>query len=187
MLTMFSLKRPRKQKSEVLNKVKIIKADITTLDIEAIVNSAFEDLLGGDGVDGAIHEAAGPLLREECRTLNGCEIGMARITNGYRLPAKYVIHTVGPVWEGGHKKEAELLASCYLQSLALADLHSIKTIAFPSISTGVFCYPIEKATPIAFKSVIDYLNGNSQINEVTFVTFSDKAFNTYIEHFKNIK
>lgn len=176
-----------KHNPNVLEKVKITKADITTLEADAIVNSAFEDLLGGDGVDGAIHEAAGPLLLEACRELKGCEIGKAKITSAFRLPARYVIHTVGPVWEGGHNRESELLASCYKESLAIANAYRIKKIAFPAISTGVFGYPIEKATPIAFKSVIDYLQENSQIEEVTFVTFSEKDFNTYTKHYRYIQ
>jgi len=163
----------------IKDKIKIVKADITTLDIEAIVNSAFEDLLGGDGVDGAIHEAAGPLLLEECKTLNGCEIGKAKITKGYRLKAKYVIHTVGPHWQGGSKDEAKLLSSCYKESLILASKHGIKTIAFPSISTGAFGYPIEMAAPIALRTVFDYLGKHKEVEKLIFVVFSDNDFGAY--------
>lgn len=159
--------------SEILNRLKIIKDDITSLNVQAIVNSANQDLLGGSGVDGAIHKAAGPQLLEECRLLKGCKVGQAKITKGYNLPAKYVIHTVGPIWEGGNNNEEKMLASCYLETMKLASNHNIKTIAFPSISTGVFGFPIEKASAIALRAVCQYLSQNNGIEKVYFVTFSD--------------
>jgi O-acetyl-ADP-ribose deacetylase (regulator of RNase III) len=153
----------------------VVQGDITKQKIEAIVNAANERLLGGGGVDGAIHRAAGPELKEECRKIGGCPTGEARITKGYRLPARHVIHTVGPVWHGGAKGEPEQLAACYRNSLELAVDNGIATIAFPGISTGVYGYPLEAATRLAMTTVRDCLAGMPSIEEVRFVTFGEQA------------
>ena len=153
-------------------RIQLIQADITTLEVDALVNAANESLLGGGGVDGAIHRAAGPELLEECRTLGGCSTGQAKITNGYNLKAKFVIHTVGPVWRDGTNGEPQLLTSCYRSCLQLAVENQIQTIAFPSISTGVYGYPIQQASQIAVREVRDFLVKNSLINQVSIVCFS---------------
>ena len=160
-------------------KLTIHRGDITKLRVDAIVNAANSSLLGGGGVDGAIHRAAGPEMLAECRTLGGCRTGEAKATKGYNLPAQYVIHTVGPVWHGGKAHEAELLADCYNNSLILARSLQVKTIAFPAISCGIYGYPIEKAATIAVKSVKAYIRSNPHFNQVIFVCFDDDDERTY--------
>ena len=162
-----------------MEKIELLQGDITKLKVDAIVNAANKSLLGGGGVDGAIHRAAGPELLEETKTLNGCRTGEAKITGGYKLPAKYVIHTVGPVWKGGNKKEAELLANAYSNSLKVASRHGLQTIAFPNISTGVYGFPKEKAADIAISTVLDFLKGHNGIQKVWFVCFDQENYEIY--------
>lgn len=166
------------------DRIEIIKGDITKLKMDAIVNAANSSLLGGGGVDGAIHRAAGPKLLGECRGLGGCNTGEAKITKGYNLPAKYVIHTVGPVWRGGNNNEDELLRNAYQNSLKVAKENNLKTIAFPGISTGVYSFPIERAADIAIDTVKDFLEKDDTVEKVIFVQFSDKAYDLYEEKLK---
>ena len=162
-----------------MSKIIIIKSNIVVLNVGAIVNAANKSLLGGGGVDGAIHRAAGPELLAECKTLGGCETGEAKLTRGYQLPAKYVIHTVGPIWHGGSHHEAELLANCYKNSLALAVTKKLKTIAFPAISCGAYGYPIETACAIAYRSVADFLKQDTTLEKVYLTCFSDDIYQAY--------
>ena len=175
-------------------RIKVIQADITQLQVDAIVNAANNSLLGGGGVDGAIHRAAGEQLLAECRQLDGCETGEAKITKGYNLPAKWVIHTVGPVWQGGDasgnakrvRNEDELLASCYRNSLALAEQYQIKTIAFPAISTGVYGFPVARAAQIAASEIQAFLETNNWVEQVILVCFSQTAYERYLTAVKQI-
>jgi O-acetyl-ADP-ribose deacetylase (regulator of RNase III) len=160
-------------------KISIVKGDITTLKVDAVVNAANTTLLGGGGVDGAIHYAAGPELLEECCRLNGCPTGEARITRGYRLPARWVIHTVGPVWRGGTRNEAALLAACYESSLNLAVDKNLKSIAFPAISTGAYAFPLKEATEIAIREVRRFTKESQALQEVIFCCHSGEDFATY--------
>lgn len=164
--------------------LKAIQADITTLSLDAIVNAANSSLLGGGGVDGAIHRAAGPDLLHECRLLGGCKTGDAKLTQGYRLPAKYIIHTVGPVWRGGTNGEPELLRSCYQRCMEIAVTKGIASIAFPSISTGIYGYPIPLAAKIAVGTIRNVLETFPQIHEVTFCCFSTSDLKVYAETLK---
>jgi O-acetyl-ADP-ribose deacetylase len=161
------------------SKIEIVRDDITRLNVDAIVNAANTTLLGGGGVDGAIHRAAGPELLSECRTLGGCQPGEAKITAGYRLPARFVVHTVGPVWHGGKRGEPEILATCYRNSLQVAVDNGVKTIAFPAISCGAYGYPIEQAAAIAVQTTREFLKNESYIEKVIFVVFGDDLYDAY--------
>ncbi len=168
-------------------KIDAALVDITSLNMDAIVNAANNSLLGGDGVDGAIHRAAGPQLLTECRTLGGCRTGAAKITRGYRLPAKYVIHTVGPIWNGGASGEPRLLADCYRGALALVEQYGLKTVAFPAISCGVYGYPVDSATKIAVETTVARLAQSKCVEEVLFACFSDRMLDAYQRKLSDIK
>ena len=166
------------------SRISLFRGDITNLKVDAIVNAANRSLMGGGGVDGAIHRAAGPALLEACRSLNGCETGEAKITPGFKLPAAHVIHTVGPVWQGGNSREVELLQNCYTSSLELACQHGLRSIAFPNISTGVYRFPKTKAAEIAIKTVKDFLENKKPLLDVIFVLFDEEnetLYNTLLE------
>lgn len=173
--------------SKMTTQLVLIRKSITTLAVDAIVNAANNTLLGGGGVDGIIHKAAGAELLAECRTLWGCETGKAKITKGYLLPAKQVIHTVGPRWQGGQKGEAELLASCYRSCLTLALKYRLKTIAFPAVSCGVYCYPIPPATKIAVTTTYDFVQQNPGIDTVYFVAFGSDTEAVYQAYFQELQ
>lgn len=170
-----------------MDRIEVIEADITKLQVDAIVNAANTSLLGGGGVDGAIHRAAGPELLEECRKIGGCATGEAVITKGYRLPAKYVIHTVGPVWSGGQRREPELLASCYRNAFALAQKHGLKSIAFPAISTGAYRFPLELATEIAISEAKAFLDRNPGFQKVILACFGQEAYATYVRLLQRLR
>ena len=171
--------RPSGAVSTFGDRIDIRRGDITKLNVDSIVNAANTTLLGGGGVDGAIHRAAGPKLLEECRTLGGCRPGEAKLTRGYNLPARFVIHTVGPVWSGGKRSEAETLANCYRNSLRLALENEINTIAFPAISCGAYRYPVEQASGIATQTTLEFLAASGNIDKVTFVLATDEIFDAY--------
>jgi O-acetyl-ADP-ribose deacetylase (regulator of RNase III) len=172
-------------KKEILDRMEIMQGNITTLKLDAIVNAANSSLLGGGGVDGAIHRAAGPGLLNECRKIGGCPTGEARITGAYNLPAKYVIHTVGPIYHG-KDEDPKLLSGCYLSSLRLAANHNIASIAFPAISCGAYGYPVRKACKIAIDTTWDFLKQNSSLRKIVFILFSDDNYNVYAEYFKRL-
>jgi O-acetyl-ADP-ribose deacetylase (regulator of RNase III) len=173
-------------KREILDKIELRQGDITRLDVDAIVNAANSSLLGGGGVDGAIHRAAGPRLLAECRGLGGCPTGEARITGGYRLPARHVIHTVGPVYRGT-PRDRQLLADCYRNSLALAGQHKLASIAFPAISCGVYGYPIEEACRVAVDTTVEVLETHPSLRKVIFILFSAADLNVYRSYWDGLK
>ena len=162
-----------------MTNIEVIFGDITRLNVDAIVNAANNSLLGGGGVDGAIHRAAGVELLKECKLLNGCDTGQSKITKGYNLPAKFVIHTVGPIWRGGNSNEAELLASCYLTALNLAVENNVKSVAFPAISCGIYGYPLDKAVKIAVDTTKEFLKNNSSIEKIIFIDINRDIIDLY--------
>jgi O-acetyl-ADP-ribose deacetylase (regulator of RNase III) len=168
------------------NKIEILQGDITRVEADAIVNAANEGLRGGGGVDGAIHRAGGPSIMEECRKIGHCPTGSAVITTAGRLPARHIIHTVGPVWRGGRHTESALLRNCYISSLKLAEENSLKSVAFPSISTGVYGYPIDRASLVAIGAVVDYLGETTSIDRVIFVLFSESDYRLYLTRMKEL-
>jgi O-acetyl-ADP-ribose deacetylase (regulator of RNase III) len=168
----------------MLERIKVVQGDITKQEVEVIVNAANNSLLGGGGVDGAIHQAAGPELLEECRKLKGCPTGEAKITRGYRLPAKWVIHTVGPIWRGGNFKEDEYLANCYQNCFTLAEKYLLETMAFPSISTGAYRFPLERATKIAVTETVNFLKRNNLVKIILFICFNNRVYDCYIAELK---
>ncbi|UCF72208.1 MAG: O-acetyl-ADP-ribose deacetylase [Deltaproteobacteria bacterium] len=171
---------------ELKERIEILEGDITKIEVDAVVNAANTSLLGGGGVDGAIHRAAGPELLAETRKIGGCPTGEARVTKGYRLPAKWVIHTVGPIWSGGNRNEDEFLASCYKNSLKAATQIGAVTVAFPSISTGAYRFPLERAVDIALRETKSFLQANQSIDKVIFVCFGSQAYNKYEEVLKKV-
>ena len=168
----------------MLERIKVVQGDITKQEVEVIVNAANNSLLGGGGVDGAIHQAAGSELLEECRKLKGCPTGEAKITRGYRLPAKWVIHTVGPIWRGGNFKEDEYLANCYQNCFTLAEKYLLETMAFPSISTGAYRFPLERATKIAVTETVNFLKRNNLVKIILFICFNNRVYDCYIAELK---
>jgi O-acetyl-ADP-ribose deacetylase (regulator of RNase III) len=179
-----NMSRDKGRMIEMEEKVQIVQGDITKQRVDAIVNAANTSLLGGGGVDGAIHRAAGPDLLEETKKIGGCPTGEARISKGYRLPAKYVIHTVGPIWRGGEKNEDNLLSDCYRNSFGAAQELGVKTIAFPSISTGAYGFPLERATEIAMEETKRFLEKDESLTKVVFVCFGEEVYSTYQEVYK---
>lgn len=174
----------KREKDKPISRLSIVQGDITLQVVDAIVNAANNSLLGGGGVDGAIHRAAGKELLNECRTLGGCETGHAKITKGYNLPAKYVIHTVGPMWQDGNQNEDKKLAECYRNSFTIARKYKVKTIALPSISTGVYRFPIERASRIAIKEILQELETNSELDRVIIVCFDNNTYENYLNALK---
>lgn len=170
-----------------MTQLEVLHGDITKLEVDAIVNAANESLLGGGGVDGAIHRAAGPKLLEECRKLNGCDTGDTKITKGYNLKAKFVIHTVGPVWKGGGNNEDSLLSSCYQKSLSIAEDKELRTIAFPAISTGVYGFPFERASRIALRTVFEFTAQSGCLEKIMFILYSENDFWNFTEIKSNLE
>jgi O-acetyl-ADP-ribose deacetylase (regulator of RNase III) len=167
------------EEEATMDRIQVLKADITTLDVDAIVNAANTSLLGGGGVDGAIHRAAGPELLRECRLVGGCPTGQARLTRGYCIPARFIIHAVGPVWHGGSYGERELLASCYMSCFAIAREHGLRSLAFPAISCGIYRFPIELAVEIAMRETVAELAANREIEKVIFACFEPAVYASY--------